>query len=172
MILAKLQLVEIANGEVGVHETGGNNCGFRIREYQAATELDPAPWPWCAAFVCWAIRMWLTRPVVREALSLRNEDEAENWRPKIAAAFKFETWARKRGLKVLPETARAKAGDLVIFDFSHIGIIAVDQTDSDYIDTIEGNTNGRGDRDSEGGDGVWRKRRPAHLAKCYIRIMG
>jgi hypothetical protein len=36
--------------------------------------------------------------------------------------------------------------------------------------TIEGNTNGKGERDSVTGDGVWVKERVPTLAKSYIRI--
>lgn len=166
------KLVEIAKNEVGVREIGGNNRGPRVREYQTATWLEPGPWPWCAAFVCWVVREWLKLPEVRAALSLRTDQEVAQWRPQTAGAFDFERWARKRNVAVLPEkSCMAKAGDLVIFDFSHIGIIAVDQTSMSVIDTIEGNTNGKGERDSESGDGVWRKRRPGSLAKCYLRIV-
>ena len=165
------KLVEIASKEVGVRESGGNNCGRRIREYQLATWLKPDPWPWCAAFVCWAIREWLKLPDVRSVLSLRNDADVTKWRPQTAGAFDFERWAKSKGLSVLNERAMAKAGDLVIFDFSHIGIIATDQIAPASIDTIEGNTNGSGERDSESGDGVWRKRRAAKLAKSYIRLL-
>jgi hypothetical protein len=40
----------------------------------------------------------------------------------------------------------------------------------DHIVTIEGNTNGSGGRDSESGDGVWRKIRKKSLVKDIIRI--
>jgi hypothetical protein len=49
----------------------------------------------------------------------------------------------------------ARAGDFVVFDFSHIGIVAADQKAvTDNIQTIEGNTNGKGERDGLAGDGV------------------
>jgi len=35
---------------------------------------------------------------------------------------------------------------------------------------VEGNTNGRGDRDSLFGDGVWKKTRKKTLVKDLIRI--
>jgi len=55
------KLLAIAQAEVGVREVGGNNCGARVRDYQRATELRPlGDWPWCAAFVSWVIREWLT----------------------------------------------------------------------------------------------------------------
>ena len=71
------RLLEIATHEVGTHEDGGNNCGPRIVEYQSATWLKPAPWPWCAAFICWILREWLKSPEVLAKLSLRNNDNAE-----------------------------------------------------------------------------------------------
>jgi hypothetical protein len=46
----------------------------------------------------------------------------------------------------------------------------VESESGSQIVTIEGNTNGRGDRDSESGDGVWRKTRPKSIARNFIRI--
>lgn len=162
------KLIELALKEVGTREIGGNNRGPRITEYQKATWLEPGPWPWCAAFVCWLIREWTKDPLVRSHLSLRNDKETEDWRPKTAGAFDFERWARSHDLIILKETDLAKAGDLVIFDFSHIGLVIGDQLAA-TIDTVEGNTNGQGERDSESGDGVWRKRRHRSLTKSYLR---
>lgn len=165
------RLLEIATHEVGTHEVGGNNCGPRIVQYQSATWLKPAPWPWCAAFICWVIREWLKSPEVLTKLSLRNDKEAEKWRPQTAGAFDFERWAKEKGLAVLNKKSLAKAGDLVVFDFSHIGIVVKDQISPDSIECIEGNTNGSGQRDSSTGDGVWRKRRGASLVRLFIRLI-
>lgn len=163
------QLVKIASGEVGVRESGGNNRGSRIREYQAATNLAPAAWPWCAAFVCWCIREWLKDPEARAWLGLKTTTPAK-WRPTTAAAFGFIEWAQKRPntIAVLDEAEPAHPGDIIVFDFSHIGIVAAATATRIY--TIEGNTNGRGDRDSETGDGVWTKTRARSLARCFLRI--
>ena len=167
------RLLEIAIHEVGVHEDGGNNRGPRIVEYQSATWLKPAPWPWCAAFICWILREWLQLPEAREKLLLRNNLSVETWRPKTAGAFDFERWAKEKGLAVLNKKSLAKAGDLVVFDFSHNGIVVKDQLSPDSIECIEGNTNGSGSgqRDSNAGDGVWRKRRSASLARSFIRLI-
>jgi hypothetical protein len=165
----KQRLVDIALKEVGTLEAGGNNCGPRIREYQSASWLAAGPWPWCAAFCCWILRRWLRDTAVQEALGL-SPAAVESWRCKDASAFGWEGWAKKHGLAVLPETAKAAPGDFVIFDFSHIGIVVAPRS-GDYIETVEGNTNGRGDRDSESGDGVWRKRRHHSLVKCYLRMV-
>jgi hypothetical protein len=62
----------------------------------------------------------------------------------------------------------ARPGDIVVFDFSHVGI--VESESGSHIVTLEGNTNGRGDRDSESGDGVWRKTRSKSIARNFIRI--
>ena len=166
------RLIEIATREVGVHEVGGNNRGPRIAEYQSATWLKPAPWPWCAAFICWIIREWLKLPEVQVAMSLTGTRAIEAWRPRTAGAFEFERWAREKGLPVLPRKTKAKAGDLVIFDFSHIGIVLKDQLgDSATIETIEGNTNATGQRDSTAGDGVCRKRRSVSAVRSLIRLL-
>ena len=165
------RLLEIATHEVGTHEVGGNNRGPRIVEYQSATWLKPAPWPWCAAFICWILREWLKSPEVLVKLSLRNDKEAEKWRPQTAGAFDFERWAKEKGLQVLNKKSLAKAGDLVVFEFSHIGLVVKDQISPESIECIEGNTNGSGQRDSNAGDGVWRKRRSASLVRSFIRII-
>lgn len=165
------KLANIAAAEIGVREVGGNNRGPKVVEYQSATWLKPAPWPWCAAFVCWVIKRWLTDAAVRENLLLHNNKLTESWRPRTAGAFDFARWAQQRNLKILSRSARALAGDLAIFDFSHIGIVIRDQSKgSTQIVTVEGNTNGKGERDSISGDGVWRKIRPTRLVRSYIRI--
>ena len=74
---------------------------------------------------------------------------------------------------MLGKHTAAKAGDLVVFDFSHIGLVVKDQISSHFLETIEGNTNAKSQaqRDSAIGDGVWRKRRDAKLVRSLIRIL-
>jgi len=163
------KLIAIATSQVGVREVGGNNCGEKIREYQTATELDLGAWPWCAAFVDWCVKKWLDDAKVVMWLDLKKKTP-EEWRPKTAMAYGLTSWAKKRPntTNIYTEKDIAKPGDIVTFDFSHTGIILEDC--GDHIVTIEGNTNGKGDRDSESGDGVWRKIRAKHLIKDLIRI--
>lgn len=165
------KLIEIALAEVGTIEVGGNNVGQRIAEYQAATWLEPAAWPWCAAFTCWVLREWLKDPEVLAALknTVNPNLKPNQWRCKDASAFGWIKWAKKNGLQILTENDLAKAGDFVVFDFSHIGIVIEDQH-TGYIKTVEGNTNGDGARDSESGDGVWVKTRKSGLIRSLIRI--
>lgn len=165
------KLIEIAASQVGVKEEGGNNVGPQIKEYQKATFLNPGAWPWCAAFVCWCMREWLVKTYgVTEALGIEDTDTVQ-WRPKTAGAFAFIDWAKRSKLYVTDEKELAKAGDIVVFDFSHIGIVEKDQVPGEnYIHTIEGNTNVKGERDSYSGDGVWRKKRNVSTVRAYIRI--
>jgi hypothetical protein len=161
-------LVGIAEAEIGTREHGGNNRGGRVVAYQSATWLDPDAWPWCAAFVCWCIQEWLKVPGAAESIGVGNIDK---WRPQTAAAFDLLRWAKEKDLRILDETAEAHAGDLIVFDFSHIGIVVEDALkSSQFIQTVEGNTNGKGARDSASGDGVWRKKRARSLARNFIRL--
>lgn len=165
------KLIAIATKEVGTREGPVNNTGTRIVEYQGATWLAPGAWPWCAAFTSWVMREWLEDEKVREVLKLPSFSVAEKWRCKDASAFGWEKWAAQKGITLLPGTEKAKAGDFVVYDFSHIGLVVQDQpTVKTKIQTIEGNTNGKGDRDSDAGDGVWQKERVPSLTKSYIRI--
>lgn len=165
------KLINIAKNEVGTREGAQNNTGAHVVEYQGATWLAPGAWAWCAAFTAWIMREWLEDEKVRNALNLETFSKAEKWRCRDARAFGWENWANQKGIAVLPETEKAKAGDFVVFDFSHIGLVIEDQrTVTSKIKTIEGNTNGKGERDSASGDGVWEKERTPGLTKCYIRI--
>jgi hypothetical protein len=149
-------ILTIAAAEVGTREDGGNNRGVRIEEYQRATWIAVGAWPWCAAFCAW---------VLREAIRQSGRQLKHCPDP---AAYGWERWGRNHGWALLTEAERAQPGDFVTFDFSHIGIVTADAGDT--ILTIEGNTNGRGDRDSVSGDGVWRKERARGLVKTFLRI--
>lgn len=164
------KLVDIAKSQIGVKEEGGNNNGTKIREYQSATNLKPASWPWCAAMCCWAVREWIKDKENVSWLGL-NTMTPEQWRPKTAAAFGFISWAQSHPntTKVLSKKAKPQAGDFVIFDFSHIGIV-VKVSSNGTIQTVEGNTSAAGGRDSESGDGVWLKNRNISLVRNYVRI--
>jgi len=171
------KLIEIAHKEVGTREAEVNNTGARIVEYQGATWLQPGAWPWCAAFTAWVMREVLEDAAARDFLAgyfKRDEltfAQAEKVRCRDASAYGWEKWARSNGIQLLSEDHLAKAGDFIVFDFSHIGLVIEDQPRlTAKVRTIEGNTNGKGERDSETGDGVWIKERDRKLTKSYIRI--
>lgn len=163
------QLAAVAETQIGVKEVGGNNLGKQIRVYQTATNLDPAAWPWCAAFVDWAVQMWLTDPACVRWLGLKTTTPAK-WRPTTALAFGLISWAKTKPstVQIFGDDIRPQRGDIVVFDFSHCGIVT--GSTASRMKTVEGNTNGKGERDSESGDGVWAKDRPLSLARAYLRI--
>lgn len=160
------KLVQIAEAEIGKKETKGRNLGPDVERYQAATNLDPGAWPWCAAFVCHCLREWLNDPANRAWLALKKSTPT-GWMPKTALAYGFLKWAKARPATttILPDTATPEAGDIVVYDFSHIGIVK--RCIGDKFEAIEGNTNSAGSRD---GDGVYFKVRPRSLARAFIRI--
>jgi len=167
-------LVNYAFNEIGVRETS-NNVGARIAEYQTATTLGSGAYPWCAAFAAWCLQKTLRDARVAQALVtakiIPSLAAVELWRCKSARVFDWRPWAENAGLTIIPNAiAPAKRGDFVVYDFSHIGIVALDQLATENVITaIEGNTNIRGSRN---GDGVYAKTRrvdPSVIA-CYIRM--
>lgn len=153
------KLVALAKKEIGVEEVNGTNCGPRVNEYKSATWLDSTKsWPWCAAFICWLFRETM------------KDGKYTFKRPQTAGAYDFENWCRQQDSSVSlkkPHSGDIKSGDIVIFNFSHIGI-AVGSPDSDgYVKTIEGNTDGAGSRE---GGAVLEKRRKISSIRSRIRV--
>jgi hypothetical protein len=156
-------LADIAHAEIGNEEIDATNCGPRINEYKAATNLPPDEnWPWCAAFVCWC---------VREAASVAGIIFTPTFkRPTTAGAWALEAWSLKQdhstwtlkrpGRDLLP-------GDLVIYNFSHCGIVRTAPDDTGHFTAIEGNTNHAGSRE---GGAVWLKWRRSNEVRSRIRF--
>ncbi len=164
-------IARIALSQAGVREVGGNNCGPEVRMYQEATWLLPGPWPWCAAFVCWCVREWILKYPHAPAHPLMAGLDQTEWRPRTAGAYDLINWASKRGLKILDRGAAVEAGDLVVFDMSHCGIVTEDRArTTPTILTVEGNTGPAGGRDAASGDGVFNKRRDRKLVRNFIRL--
>lgn len=153
------KLIALAKKEIGVEEVNGTNCGPRVNEYKSATWLDSTKsWPWCAAFICW---------LFREAMKGGTYSFK---RPQTAGAYDFENWCKEQGSSVQlkkPHNDDIKPGDIVIFNFSHIGL-AISEPHDGYIDTIEGNTDGAGSRE---GGAVLEKRRKLSSIRSRIRIL-
>lgn len=147
------RLISVARGEIGVKETSMNQ-GPGIAKYWSATNIPGgynSRLPWCAAFACWCVQQ----------SGLFSEQD----RPKTAAAFKgggFEAWARSKypAAVLTMRPNEIKAGDLVIFSFSHIGIASTDSDFSGRFKSIDGNTS----------DGVLEKNRTLPIVRSSIRI--
>jgi hypothetical protein len=153
--LLALRLVEILKAEEGVREVPANsNKGKRVEEYQRATWLDGTGWAWCAAFICWGLK------------KLDEENPLPFARPQTAGAWDFENWAKSQGVKLFKPKGTIKAGDIVIFTFSHIGFAIEDEANG-QVKTVEGNTSTSGSRE---GGGVYVQYRKTSLVRSHIRL--
>ena len=150
------ELARVLLKEVGVVEIPrDSNMGPRVNEYKAATWLDASkPWPWCAAFVCWGLKV------------LNDRRKLPFARPRTAAAFDFERWAKEQGLEVIKKPTTLSKGDIVIFKFSHIGVASGGEAGG-YFDCVEGNTDKKGDRE---GGGVFNQTRSMQLVRSIIKL--
>jgi len=157
-----LRLVEILKAEDGVREVPANsNRGARVQEYQSATWLSGTGWAWCAAFICWGVK------------KLSEETALPFPLPRTAGAWDFERWATEDaaagGVKLYKPRRSAnpiKAGDLIVFTFSHIGL-AIEDEKGGFVRTVEGNTSTSGSRE---GGGVYVQRRAVNLVRSHIRL--
>lgn len=153
------KLVALAQLEIGVEEVDGTNCGVRVDQYKSATNLPPhESWPWCAAFIDW---------LVREAV--RTDGPYTFARPTTAGAWNLENWSKEQDNST--HTLRnpgndVKAGDIVIFKFSHVGL-CLRGAEAGRIRTVEGNTDAAGSRE---GGGVFEKSRALDSIKTRIRF--
>jgi len=158
-------IVEVSLTQEGVREDPENsNTGKDIYIYQASTWLKPSKipgpgWPWCAAFVCFCFKAVSNMDNIKYSFTL----------PKTAGAYDFENWARQNQnfVDVLkPPFEKILPGDIIVFNFSHIGI-SLSDIKNNKISTMEGNTNKKG---SSEGDGVYKKTRSTKLIRSVIRI--
>lgn len=163
------KLIAIARRDFGAEETSPNR-GPAIEKFWPATSYpegykDRAPY--CAAAVCYWVREWLKDAEVLAALH-KTAEQAEHWRCKSPAAFGWETWAHQNHVRVIAPNSGAvlHTGDIVIFSFSHIGLLYDDAPGLLY--TIEANTNAAGERE---GDGVWQKQRRLKSVRSLVRLL-
>ena len=151
------EFVRVALHEVGIREQSPN-WSSRIDQYWQSTWYPTGAKnrePWCAAFICWCFAQAAQRFPVQFKL------------PRDPKAFGFEDWAEDSGLLRTknPRASQVKPGDIIVFTFSHIGVCVGVVGNS--IFTVEGNTNGDGERE---GDGVYRKTRAASLIRSAIHL--
>lgn len=154
-------LVAIARGEIGTEEDAAHsNRGESIRKYQAATSLGGQGWPWCAAFVDWCVQQWAAQGGFAFAEV-----------PRTASAFGLITWANDNHLQVFgPNEGDPDPlpGDIVVYNFSHTGIVSKVGDDTYSFYAIEGNTNPQGGRD---GYEVAERGRDYTLVRKFIRLL-
>ena len=134
-------LVQIARSQIGTEEDPQHqNVGSSIKKYQDSTSLGGQGWPWCAAFVDWCVQQFAP------------EDAKIAHVPRTAAAFGLIDWANNNHFDVFnpPGSSGGSApqsGDIVVYEFSHCGIVSKPGDDNHDFYAIEGNTNPGGGRD-------------------------
>lgn len=127
--------------QIGTLEATGQNDGQMVETYLATTN-QKAGAPWCAAFVNYVL--------LEAKCQVANSAWSPSWFPEWRTIYK-----RGEYTKDIP-----RRGDVFGIYFSNLGRIAhvgfIDQWGTDYVITVEGNTNDNLSRD---GDGVYKKRR-------------
>lgn len=167
MSKARLILLSVAEKDLKIRETLGNNRGPGIEKYWSATNYpegykDRAPY--CAAAVCWWIAE-AARCGVKWLAPL----------PKEAGVSNFAAWARRRQKDGMALVLREKPlpGDIVVFlpHFSHIGLVS--ELAGDCVYTIEANTTPAASelaKERDGG-GVFRRVRKLSLCGSFVRLL-
>lgn len=153
------KLVEVAIQEVGTLENPlGSNSGPKVNQYLASVGLGPGYY-WCAAFVYYCGKL------ASERLDLNN--------PIYKTAGCLEHWNNTKGVKItkaraVNDSSLIKIGSIFIMDHGggagHTGIVT--SVEGGYINTIEGNSNTKGNRN---GIGVFQlKRKVNTIQKGFI----
>lgn len=170
-LLAKL--ADIAEKQIGDQEDKPHrNTGAALDKYFAADAYRPAGkdegYPWCASFVSWCVQQFMSTVIGRRWF-------ARLTLPHLARAFDFEPWGKKQGAlifkpgeAVFGSVRWPQRGDIVIYTFSHVGIVAAaSQEGARFFTAIEGNSNADGGRD---GYAVVRHARTFSKVRCFIRL--
>ncbi len=136
------KLVNIAREEIGTEEDPKHqNTGSSIKKYQDSTSLGGQGWPWCAAFVDWCVQQYAAKDNTKIAHV-----------PRTASAFGLITWGNDNHFSVFNPPVKdddrlPRIGDIVVYEFSHTGIVSGDRDSNHDFYAIEGNTNPGGGRD-------------------------
>lgn len=158
-------LAGIAARYIGVKEVGGNRAGSskKMLEIFEADNLTingkTDGYPWCAAFVSLCVQKLLKSSNLYGTITPPREPSVSRF---------LNTWAKQNNCLVFSPDSKnftAMEGDIVVFVFSHIGI--VESNNGVIVRTIEGNTNDAGSRE---GVTVARKQRSPRLIKSVIRL--
>lgn len=166
----RMRLVNLARADVGKTEVTKNRAPWIEKLWPATSYPDGYKnrEPYCASGLAYNVREWVHIPEVAGALGM-TVAQAEKWRCKSAAAFEWEKWAKSKGLQILPKNCILHAGDIVIYDYSHIELVTDDDGTTDGPFTGLGyNTNNSASRD---GEGCFEKPRSRSKVKCFIRIL-
>ena len=142
------QILTIAQEELGIYESPANSNNVKYNTWYYGKTVSGAAYPWCMVFVQWVF------------------NQASMKLPYLTASCSsLLSWYQKNKPGNVVKTP--KPGDIVIYNFSHTGI--VESVGSSTITAIEGNTSpGTAGSQSNGGM-VCRRTRSMTLVTAYIR---
>ena len=152
-------LANMARSKRGsIREDGGaNNRGTGIKELWAATSHGTSGYglAYCAAFVCSMIAQSGVLP--------------DNRRPRSALAYDMLGWAKgNQDLAALRMRPREIfVGDIIVYNWSHVGIAVEGSNGKNGFVTVEGNTHS----EQVLGQGVWDKHRRLSNVKAAITLV-
>jgi len=158
-------LSSIAEKYIGVKETGNNLAGSskQMLEIFKADDLvingKTDGYPWCAAFVSLCVQKLCKSSVFYSSLVPPREPSVNNF---------LNSWAKNSNCLIFKPDSKVftiTKDDIVVFTFSHIGI--VESSNDTFVTTIEGNTNDAGSRE---GITVARKQRRPSIIRSVIRL--
>lgn len=144
-----LRALEIATSQLGVRERTKHNDGAQVEAYLKAVGLGRG-YSWCMAFVYWCCQQAAAELGVRNPL-LRTGGVLAQWNARPALRVKYPA-----------------PGDIFILDYGnglgHTGFVSA--VHEGLVDTVEGNTDENGSRES---DGVYRFARDIGEIKGFLR---
>jgi hypothetical protein len=159
-------LADIARGYIGATETRSNRMGSdpRMREifeadYAKMSRNTTDGYAWCSSFVSLCTQKLISQSGLYWQVRA----------PREASVSRFlNLWAPTQKCLIFPPSDTVYTphkGDIVVFTFSHIGI--VDTVGAGKVKTIEGNTNAAGSRE---GTAVLQKERGLSQIRRFIRL--
>ena len=159
-------LVDIATPYIGATEAKNNKMGSdsRMKEIFEADDLaehgKTDGYAWCCSFVSLCVQKLIANhPYCYGEVKPPREPSVSNF---------LDQWATRAGCLIFKPSSsviQAMPGDIVVFTFSHIGIVT--SAGNRIAETIEGNTNVAGSRE---GIAVMEKSRPYSQIRSFIRL--
>lgn len=138
-------VLDTARRELGIREDPPESNRVKYNDWYYNRTVMGSAYPWCMAFVQWCF------------------DQAGCPLPyRTASCSALLNWYRKNKPECIVKNP--KPGDIIIYTFSHTGI--VEKSDKSTVTAIEGNTSAG--NDANGGQ-VQRRVRKKSLVKAYIR---
>lgn len=123
----------------------GSNWGEPVEDWIRFTGYT-GPVPWCGCFAAFAV------------VKIGGAAIPAVQRLGYHGFIIDDARAGRNGLRAVP-VEEARPGDLVAYDFAHIGVI-VGRTEAGAVHTIEGNTSPASGGSQNNGGGVYERRRP------------